>query len=249
MDQLKFGIQQKSRHRWLSFSLKSVVILATLFCIWLGSIASYAHRQARAHARLKSLGGNFAYDYEFTPTLAKLRIADERLSPDWLRKLIGEDFFRSVVIVELTSECDATDDDLKALQAFPDVWEIRLPGLKRVTDEGLQYLAGLHNLRNLNLRSINIEGHGLRYLSSLSKLEKLSIDEIPLIDEDLEHLESLNSLKWLDLSSTNITDKGLDHLSKLKSLEWLSLSNTRVKAEGLANLRKSLPNCKVTPPR
>ena len=187
MGQSEPSSDSKPRRRWLRFSLKSIGVIATILCIWLGLVSSQAQRQQRAVTRFLALGGKVTFDYQLNSDRNRWGL-NGQIVPAFVRELIGEDYFRTVAIVDLSNASDAVNDDLKLLQGLPSVQEVSLNGVNRITDDGLVYLAGLNGLKDLSLKRANIEGSGLRHLRSLHNLEQLSLDNVSLIDEDLDHL-------------------------------------------------------------
>lgn len=89
-----------------------------------------------------------------------------------------------------------------------------------ITDAGMKHLAGLTQIRILNLSETGISDGGLRHLKGMMDLEELV------------------------LSSTAITDAGLEHLKALRSLKFLSL-DTGVTPAGLQGLRVALPQLHI----
>jgi hypothetical protein len=257
-----------SKRRWPRFSLKSLLVTATLLCIWLGVVSSQARRQQRAVTRFRALGGQLGFDYQRNSNNNSWRPTGQ-IVPAWIRGRIGEDYFRNLVLVYLNESSDAENDDLKLLQNLPALEVIELCGVKRITDDGLVHLAGLNGLKVLSLSRANMEGSGLRHIRSLHNLVRLSIDNVSLIDEDLEHLQDMPSLTMLSVANTHITDQGLQKLSKLHSLvvldvadtkitdaglkyletltclQGLRLNGTHTTAAGRTALKKLLPNCQV----
>jgi hypothetical protein len=119
----------------------------------------------------------------------------EPSGPQWLRNLLGNDLFFSVELVSLTS--------------------------MGVTDEDLEHLRGLKQLKCLYLGDNKIT------------------------DAGLEHLRGLKQLKWLYLNDTKISDAGLERLIGLGQLQLLVLSNTQVTDSGIDKFQKALPNCTI----
>src|ERR1051325_8963858 len=80
------------RQRWLSYSLRTMLLVVTLFCIWLGVQVDRAQRQKRQVKAIEQLGGHVLYDkdYVYLPTA-------EPRGFDWLREYIGRDFFDTAV--------------------------------------------------------------------------------------------------------------------------------------------------------
>src|SRR5690349_9024205 len=76
----------KLKRRWLRYSLRTLLLLVTLFCVWLGIQVDRAHKQQHAVRELRRLGGRVLYDCR--PDTDR-----EPSGPAWLRKLIGQDYF------------------------------------------------------------------------------------------------------------------------------------------------------------
>ena len=110
--------------RRLSFSLRTVFVIVTLLCVlmaWMAVIADRARRQERAVAKIGELGGYIYFDYGREPDGSRMQVDNFELrdvhgdvtairkfwAPTWLRKTIGEEFFRSVTMVNLGRRADA----------------------------------------------------------------------------------------------------------------------------------------------
>src|SRR4051812_15930285 len=91
------------KHRWLRYSLRTLLVAITLFCAWIGHHAHRARRQAAAIAAIESLGGTVifhdqrnpsgSYDHSVRPTPSKSSV--------WLRRVLGDEYFRRVAVVDL----------------------------------------------------------------------------------------------------------------------------------------------------
>jgi hypothetical protein len=102
----------------LRFSLRTALLVVTLLCIWLATETSRARRQQSAITTLRKLGGRIGFDYQLERP-GKWKSEPRPRGPQWLRRTIGEDYFRSVVIVNFDEGSDPTDDDLAVLQELP----------------------------------------------------------------------------------------------------------------------------------
>lgn len=232
------------KRRWLTFSLRGAFLILTIFCIGLAilsALSARARNQKQAVSDVLAHGGHLGFDYQEDATGAVNRKAQPP-TPQWLRRALGEEYFREVVAVGLatghfTQPPKATDADLAIFQTLGDVTMVELGGNPGITDAGLIHLAGLKKLRILYLYRTEIRGPGLQHLPR--NLESLSLQHAPAGDEGLIHLKSLPKLRWLNLSNTKITDDGLRHLSALRSLEDLSLANTDITDQGLEHLKGS----------
>jgi Leucine-rich repeat (LRR) protein len=129
-------------------------------------------------------------------------------------------------------------DDLTSLSALMpnDLVMLNLKGIE-MTDDQLQHIAPLTNLRELDLSETGILGTGLKHLAGLKSLKKLWLDNTHVGDNELAHLLDLPPLQGLGLRGTPTTDAGMIHVGKLVSLATLSLS-AGVGDEGLARLKK-----------
>jgi len=84
----------KPRRRWFQFSLRTLLVLLTVLCVWLGVTVNRARKQREAVAAIEALGGYVRYEYQYGS-------GQEPPGPKWLRELIGEEYFVSVVYVVL----------------------------------------------------------------------------------------------------------------------------------------------------
>jgi len=117
------------------------------------------------------------------------------------------------------------------------VVEVHLSG-QRVTDADLLALAGLTELRSLELMATNVTDAGLACLRPLVNLEELSLFNHRITDPGLAGLAELINLRRLKLS-VQITGQGLVHLKALGRLQRLDLATSRTSDAGLAPLEKA----------
>lgn len=117
----------KPRRRWLQFRLRTIFVLLTILGLWLGVQANRAQRQRRAVDAILDRGGQVQYDYEFDEDGHEIWLAEppEPPGPKWLRTLVGDDYFRTVVDVTFRT---ATDADMEGLAALTDLIELDLIG-------------------------------------------------------------------------------------------------------------------------
>jgi hypothetical protein len=200
----------KRKRRWFRYSLGALLVLAIVCavpCGWVVLKMRQAEQQRQSAAAIEKLGGKIKWD--------------ERASryPEWMRSVLGDAFFNSVLKVDLSYERVA-DMDLGSVEDFDQLQELSLDATQ-VTDVGLQHLKGLRHVKRLSLDSTRVTGAGL------------------------EHLRGLSQLQALSLESTYVTNAGLEHLKALTQLRTLSLRYTEVTDEGAEKLRQALPKCAI----
>ena len=258
------------RRRWLSFSLRGLFVVVTIGCVWLAVVTTRARNQAAAVAKIQDLKGILHFDYQHDSRGNHAPDAEPG-APQWLRRALGEDYFRRVVTVDLNfgGGDKAADDDLAVFRSLPDVTTLELNNNPRVTDAGLAHLAGLSKLRVMYLYRSSVKGPGIRHLPrnieflmltyapledeglvaipNMTKLKTLRLGFTKITDEGLVNLAELSELEDLELRNTEVTDAGLEHLKSLKNLKSLSLAHTKVTGDGVARLQRTLPNCHIWP--
>ncbi len=233
------------RLRWFQYSLRTLFIAVFLVSIgmsWVAVRIERARREREAAAALMKLGGYVLYDYQQDQSGNSLPVADPP-GPGWLRNILGENFFATVVCVYLDSSAQR-DSDLAPLKELTQLQRLELSGAD-VTDAGLEHLKGLTQLQRLVLTGTRVSDAGLEHLRRLTQLQLLNLAHTQVTDAGLEHLKGLAQLKELNLSYTHVTDAGLEHLKGLTQLRALKLRETNVTDEGVKALQKALPTCSI----
>jgi hypothetical protein len=221
----------KRKRRWFQFSLRTLLILVTLLCIGVAIISNRAMRQKAAISAILKDGGDVDYAHNF-PQRA------EPPGPAWLRKLLGDDFFATVISV--TVRTDAGMEQLDDLPALLNVRVLPAPTIgaapDKLTDAGLTHLQRLTQLRTLQLQRTSMTDAGVVSFNRLTKLNILELDYTELTDSGLARLTSLTELGILSLRGTKVTDAGMKHLSGFENLYILDLGETNISDAGLAQL-------------
>jgi hypothetical protein len=104
---------------------------------------------------------------------------------------------------------------------------------EQVTDDWLRRLAGVSTLRRINLANCAIQGPGLQHIAALPGLREVNLTLTPVSDDALRHLAGLSELRTLGLASTQVTGTGFAHLTGLRHLENVNLHFTPVNDAGL----------------
>jgi eukaryotic-like serine/threonine-protein kinase len=130
-----------------------------------------------------------------------------------------------------------TDEGLACLSNFRKLSRLSLSFSPRITDKGLKYVAGLKNLKWLNLNGTEVTDQGLKTLSSLQGLEQIFFWHTRVTDAGMEQLNKIRSLKVLHLTHTAVSDAGLARLLGLEKLIDLKVRDTKITDDGLKLLK------------
>jgi hypothetical protein len=237
------------RHRWLSFSVKTLLLLVLVSSVafaWMGMRLQKARRQREAVATIEQLGGQVRYEYQEDKW-------DQPSGPEWLRDLLGRHVFDRVVRVEFSTTGVPNDrvtdlsflsgiDHLRLLyldrtavrdiSMLADKKELRFLSISHTQIGDLSPLTNLHNLETINFSRTNV--------SDLSPLAKHRLKRVWMRGtevSDISALAGMDSLILLDLYKTKVSD--IAPLSTAKNLETLSLNWTEVAdVEPLVGLKK-----------
>jgi hypothetical protein len=193
--------------RWFQFRLRTLLILMTVGCVWIGREAQLAREQNEAVQQINALGGSVGDDgfsFQGKPYQWPGRAS--------VAALLGRYYVYNVVSVYFRP-----DRETLKRKKSPSP---QSSGPRRHTDgpavcnEGLAVLAHVPRLTHLELGCTDISDAGLRHLSALRKLRSLVLCETLVTDAGLEYLKGLRKLKNLDLSYTAVTDAGVADLQK-----------------------------------
>jgi hypothetical protein len=224
--------------RLFRLSLRTLLVAIFVFAVWLGLTFNRVRQQRAAVARIQQLGGTIQYAHEIDSS--GRRIPDPSLpgSP-WLRRLLGAEFFDSVVRVDLDGTA-VTNDDLRIIGRLRGVESMHLNSTK-VSDAGVYELRSWRKLHYLGLMETRITSTSLEHLAGLQELNCLPLGKTAVDDAGLVHLRGRRKLMILGLGETRVTSQGLQHLHSCTELTDLSLRSTAVDDDALETLL-SLPN-------
>jgi hypothetical protein len=249
--------------RWLRFSLRTLLLLITALCIWLGVQVTAARRQKEAVEAILKAGGQVGFDYQMVPATSggfyefNIDSSAASAAPAWLHGLVGDDVFRTVVQVHFTNlRRGIAESDLAQLDQLPALRSLQISHTDIACDDGslrhlrnsdLSHIAGLRQLRTLVIWNSDVDTAGVASMVNLKHLKSLSLKGAPVDDSGLRYLENLPNLEWLDLEGTSITDAGITDLARLTGLKTLRVGLTRITYEGEVKLYYLLPNTTLSP--
>jgi internalin A len=220
----------KPKLRWYQFSLRSLLVLVTLFgfaCSWFAVKMKQAKRQQETVEAFKKIdgAGGISYDFEELGSHAPL-------GPKWMHRLLGIDFFANITRVIVSKD--------SPMSYLPEFSELRsLNGLSSygpgstvsITDVGIENLKGLAQLEKLYLEQTGISDTGLQNLKGLAKLRVLSLTGSRITN--IDSIGNLSQLEEIDLAGSQITDDGLKSIKRLSNLRILHLADTKITNDGL----------------
>lgn len=184
---------RRRRFQYRVRTLMLLILVASIGMSWFAVTLRRATRQRDAVKTIVRLGGFVTYDYMIDHA-GNQRPNPQGPAPEWLRRMLGDDFFARVVAVNL----DSTE----------------------VTDADLECLKPLSHLRRVNLFNTRITDAGLKHLKPLPRLQRLELGGTQVTDAGLEHLKGLTELQSV-YGGNGVTDEGMKRLQQaLPKLVW-----------------------------
>jgi hypothetical protein len=169
-------------------TLLIAVLVLSLPLSWFAVKLYQARKQREAVEEVVRLGGFVWYDYQ---------VDSGSQWASWLRQMLGDDFFHSVVGVifqppmgtDISNEIPVVrDEHLILLRAFPKVRFITITS-KAVTDSGVEHLGNLEELERLDLQETQVGDTGLDYLKTLARLRELYLYGTKVTPEAVQRLQ------------------------------------------------------------
>ena len=204
----------------LHVTLRRLMIAVVAVAIAIGSYEGRARRKRRAVQWVQAQGGRVVY-LDQLDEAGEIRKGARPAGPEWARRLLGEEYVRSVAWVDLS----------RASRPVP--------------PEGLSHLCDLPDLRYLRLEGPAVDDRHMAWIGRLSVLEDLDLGG-GVTDSGLTHLSRLGGLKTLVLSNSRVTRAGLDGLlCRLPHLKTLGLHYANLYGEDVARLEREHPGLVV----
>jgi len=164
--------------------------------------------------------------------------------PNWLADRFGNaNPCKSVLEVALMGT-NIADRDLSVVKCFKQARMVLLNGTD-VKGPGLNELAHLSRLEELDLTKSAITDEGLTHLRGIQKIKRLSLARTKVSDQGVIQLQQMNHLQELDLEDTKVTDMSFQYLIHLP-LKWLNVRRTLITTNGIESFQKQNPTVHVT---
>ena len=144
-------------HRWLRLSLRTLLVLLTIGCVWLGLFANQVRQQRQVIHWITNLGGAVVYyDYQLDERCMPVRSVKPP-APIWLCEMVGVDCFANVAHVNISS------DQLTDVTPLTKLTNLRVLELKSPHAVDVTPLTELRTLEWL-LVDVNVNGQDFRML-------------------------------------------------------------------------------------
>jgi len=237
------GRPARPRLRPLPFLIAAIVLSCLVAYGGYRWHKGYAREQALLTLEARGATAQYWPPAGDAPAGSHVHFWKEQIEDDDLRDLIYELHLLPNLMLVLT-ESGITDDGLEHVQHLDNLRGLVLENTG-ITDRGAALIARIHSLRRLDLSGTEITDQGVRYLSTLPQLEELSLSDTAITDDGLAAVSSMDSLTTLKLEETAVGDTGLLHLAKAESLELLALAGTEVTESGIAHLQRERPQVEI----
>ncbi|MCE9544676.1 MAG: hypothetical protein K8T25_04040 [Planctomycetia bacterium] len=204
----------------LQFSLRTLLTAFVVIGIatgWFGGCLHRARQQQAAVNKLVHSGATVYYDFQFdSPSpLAMPDMRKKSSGPEWLRKVLGVDFFSSVRMVFFPAGAD---------------------------DQLLSHSEALRGLQSCHLPGAKVSGNGLCALSKVASGGYLTLCGSQISDQDVEQMPEM---QVVNLSFTEVSDASIDHLAERKELKRLLIYSTRITEAGRGRLASLRPDIAI----
>jgi hypothetical protein len=212
------------------FSLRTLLIVMTVACVYLAVQFQWAREQREAVEAIRESGGNVYYDYQGVSK--SHATAAESWAPRWAIDRFGIDFFHTAIQAQRVrrgglpavahlrklqwleiEDWQVTDEDLQALRRLQQlqILEIHAPPAASghsntmATDQTLALLGRLPHLRRLKIDGLEFSDAGAASLLQLPELEAAEIYayECAITPAGVEQLKGNPSLLRLETSGWN----------------------------------------------
>lgn len=123
---------------------------------------------------------------------------------------------------------------------------VSFTGSREVTDEQINSLLELKDqLVWLNLNNTRISDQQMEGISKLANLRVLYLNNTAVTDEGISRLAGLKELRWLSLVGTRVTDQSIPSFLKFQQLTNLFLYQTEVTQNGIRQVAEADEEIKI----
>ena len=187
------------KRRWLTLSIRSLILLMIVSAIVIAVIANRDHKIRSAVWKIQPYGGHVSWNEN---------------GPAFLTKMIGRDVFATPEEIVFIDE-PLPDEALELLKGLEGAERITIAQNETFTGQGLQHLAKFRNLKRLYVYDVPVTDEGLRHLPELKSLEELMLYATKLTAESFPELAKHGHASTVAVGSGNF---GQDDLEKLNQI-------------------------------
>ena len=159
------------QRRWLRFSLRGLLVIIAITAVWLGYVMKSMRDRREAIRAIDDVGGTYAYNI-LGPKWFQKWVKDEKCLYDPIRISLGPGNHG------YKDDRPVTDQDLERMvdhfKAFGRFTILRLTDSK-ITDDGMRHVGKMHGITTLSLWGTAVTDGGLEFLAELTTLEQLEI--------------------------------------------------------------------------
>lgn len=141
------------------------------------------------------------------------------------------------------ANCNIADRQLQFVTDLPNLTTLVLTGTP-ITDNGLVHLRAIP-VEALYLNATRISDAGLDHLAGLHSVKILDLSNTSLTNAGVAKLRPLIGVTWLLLSGTAITDAAIEDFAAMPNLTRLTISHTAVTPAAVNKLKNLLPRLSV----
>ena len=177
--------------RFPRFTLKSLLAVMALVCVWCGYYANQAHSRRQALLHIVELGGTTWKQGQITiatttkPTSAGMWLS--RRYEDTVCRLFGDALRKETLAVDL-SEAVVSESDIARLTPLDEIRWITLTG-PTIDDTAARHFRSFKQLRWLDISGTGISINGVRTLDTLRSLEWLNVSQTRVVDSDIKAIK------------------------------------------------------------
>ncbi len=190
----------------------------------------------------KAAGGDIA----LFDTLKLVDLAMPNAGPHDPRKVdpYGAAFFEHLGHIQTLESLNIiatklSDEWIAPLGKLTNLKSLRFTNNGKLTDVGLEHLAGLKNLETFSFVGTGMQGHAYAKFEGWTRLVKVSHRGSSIDDEGLRQLcEHLPNLESISLAHAKFTDAGAVHLAKLTKLKRLEIGTRNATPSCLQHIAK-----------
>ncbi|PQO36577.1 hypothetical protein [Blastopirellula marina] len=211
--------QHVSRRRWLSFSIRGMLLLILVISVplaWIGRDLWQSRLEEAVVLRVNRNYGSVTYDYQEE----NLFIPSEPPGNRLLRSIFGNHLYARVVsIVALNPLGNDT------IVKFPDLRSLETLqlGSETLDDEAIEALVQIPKLQRLILKNTEITPQQLHRLAESRSIESIWLEQSCTTDDHLLELQHFPNLSQVQIWDSPATDTGLESLVAIKNLTDLAI--------------------------